>query len=98
MDELDEFYLLESPLIKLLLLNGGRTEHVNQLFSRRDDKGEFEILFQELWDQQEKFFEYFRMRPGAFAYILEKIEEGIIKFSNFRKCISAKQRLAVTLR
>jgi len=98
MDELDEFYFLECPLLKLLLLNGGKTEHVNELFSRRDDKGEFEMLFQELWDQPEKFFEYFRMKPETFEYILEKIEESITKFSNFRKCISAKQRLAVTIR
>lgn len=98
MDELDEFYFLESPLMKLLLLNGRKPEHVNQLFSRRDDKGEFQMLFQELWDQPEKFFEYFRMRPATFEYILEGIEESIKKFSNFRECISAKQRLAVTLR
>jgi hypothetical protein len=38
MDELDEFYVLESPLMKLLLLNGRQTEQVNQLFSRRDEK------------------------------------------------------------
>lgn len=38
MDEPDDFYLLVSSLIKLLLLNGGNTEHVNKLFSRRDDK------------------------------------------------------------
>lgn len=47
-----------------MLLNGGKTEHVNQLFSNRDDKGEFQMLFQELWDQPEKFFDYFRMRPA----------------------------------
>lgn len=43
MDELDEFYFFESPFMKLLLLNGGKTEHVTQLFSSRDDdKGEFQ--------------------------------------------------------
>ena len=70
MDELDQYFFLESPLIKLVLLNGGKTEHVNQLFSNRDDKGEFQMLFQELWDQPEKFFDYFRMRPATFEYIL----------------------------
>lgn len=98
MDELDEFYFFESPLFKLLLLNSGKTEHVNPLFASRDEKGEFEMLFQELWDQPEKFFEYFRMRPATFEYILKGIEAKIKKFSNFRKCISTKQRLAVTLR
>lgn len=61
-------------------------------------KTEFQMLFQELWDQPEKFFEYLRMRPVTFEYILEGIEESIKKFSNFRKCISSKQRLAITLR
>lgn len=84
MDELDEFYFLENPLMKLLVLNDGRTEHVNQLFSRRDDKGEFEMLFQELWGQPENFLEYFAMRPAIFEYVLEAIEENIKKFSNFR--------------
>ena len=51
MDELDQYFFLESPLIKLVLLNGGKTEHVNQLFANRDDKGEFQMLFQELWDE-----------------------------------------------
>ena len=97
MDELDEYFFLESPLIKLVLLNGGKTEHVNQLFANRDDKGEFQMLFQELLDQPEKFFDYFRMKPATFEYILKGIEESIKKISNFRECISPKQRLAVTL-
>ena len=58
MDELDQYFFRESLLMKLVWLNGGKTEHVNQLFSNRDDKGEFQILFQELWDQPEKFFDY----------------------------------------
>jgi hypothetical protein len=57
-------------------------QHVNELFSRRDDKREFEMLFQELWDQPEKFFEYFRMKPETFKYKLEKIEESITKFTH----------------
>ncbi|KAF0750290.1 protein ALP1-like [Aphis craccivora] len=56
-----------------------------------------ETTKEKLCDQLEKFFEYFRIKPETFEYILEKIEESITKFSNFRKCISAKQRLAVTI-
>lgn len=98
MDELDEQYLLESPLLKIVLLNIVRTEHVNPIFGSRDGKGEFELLFKDLCDQPERFFEYFRMKPETFEYILQGIEERITKFSNFRKCIPAQQRLAVTLR
>lgn len=98
MDELDEQYFLESPLLKLLVLNSGKTEHVNPIFLSRDEKGEFEVLYKDLYDQPERFFEYFRMKPATLEYILQGIEERITKLSNFRKCISAQQRLAVTLR
>lgn len=98
MDELDELFFLESPTLKLLLLNSGKTEHVSELFVSRDEKGEFKMLFRDLCDQPERFFEYFRMTQATFEYILHGIEERITKFSNFRKCISAQQRLAVTLR
>lgn len=98
MDELDDLYFLDNPLLKLLILNSGKSEHVSQLFSGRDDKGEFRMLFREIWDQPEKFFEYFRMTPETFDYILKGIEKRIEKFSNFRECISPKHRLAVTLR
>lgn len=54
MDEIDEFYFLESSLIKLLLLNGGKTEYINHLFSGGDDKEEFEMLFKEFLDQPQR--------------------------------------------
>lgn len=98
MDDSDDVYFLESLLLKLLLMGGGKAEHVNHLFAARDDKGEFQMLFQDLSDNPQKFFEYFRMRPTTFEYILKGIEERITKYSNFRECISAKQRLSVTLR
>lgn len=94
MDELDQYSFLERSLMKLVLLNGGKTEHVNQLFSNRDDKGEFQMLFQELRDQPEKFFDYFRMRPATFECILKEREESIKNISNSRE----NKRLAVTLR
>jgi hypothetical protein len=56
MDELDEQYLLESPLLKIVLLKKERTEHVNPIFGSRDEKGEFELLFKDLSDQPERFF------------------------------------------
>ncbi|KAJ8944746.1 hypothetical protein NQ318_011652 [Aromia moschata] len=68
------------------------------LFVPRDDKGEYQMLISDLSDSPQKFFEYFRMRPTKFVYILKDIGERITKYSNFREYISAKQRLAVTLR
>ena len=55
---------------------------INQISVSRDEKGEFKMLFQELCDQPERFFEYFRMTPATFEYILQGIEEIITKFSN----------------
>lgn len=88
---------LESPLLKILLMKG-KTEHVNKIFSSRPINGEYHTLFQDLLEQPNKFFEYFRMLPETFHYILEGIEDSITKQSNFRECISAKERLALTLR
>jgi len=48
-------------------------------------------------EQALKFFQYFRMGPDTFWYILHNIRPYIEKQSNFRKCISPEERLAVTL-
>lgn len=93
----DEYQFLESPLLKILLMTG-KIEHVNKIFSSRSINGEYQTLFQDLVEQPNKFFEYFRMLPGTLYYILEGIEESITKQSNFCECISAKERLALTLR
>lgn len=63
----------------MIVVKWRKTVHVNQLFSRRDDKGEFQMLFQELCDKPEKFFEYFRMRPATFECTLKGIEKSIEK-------------------
>lgn len=45
------------------------------------------MLFQEhLWDQPEKFFEYFGLRPATFEYILKGIE--VATFCHFCQEIS----------
>ncbi|KAJ8946097.1 hypothetical protein NQ318_010394 [Aromia moschata] len=43
----------ESPLIKLLLIGGRKSEHVNPLFATRDDKGEYQMLIPDLSDNQQ---------------------------------------------
>ena len=44
------------------------------------------------------FFQYFRMGPDTFWYILHNIRPYIVIQSNFMKRISPEERLAVTLR
>ena len=75
-----------------------RIEYANNVFASREKKnGEFHTLFQGLLNGP-KFSEYFRMSRDTFYYILQGIEESIMKHSNFRGCISPEERLAVTLR
>ena len=45
METFGEDYLLESPLLKVLLLNNGKSDNVNPLFASRIEKGEFSLLF-----------------------------------------------------
>jgi hypothetical protein len=96
MDE--ESLLLENPLLKILLLEDERSDWVNPIFYEREKCGEFHTLFPMLLEQARKFFEYFRMGSEMFWYILHNIRLYIGKQSNFRKCISPEERLAVTLR
>ena len=44
-DRMDDLYLLESPLLKMLLFE--RTEHVNPLFGARNTDRQHQELFQE---------------------------------------------------
>jgi len=96
MDE--QLLLLESPLLKVLLLEDERSDWVNPNFDERGKRGEFHTLFPMLLEQAQNFFQYFRMGPDTFWYILHNIRPHIEKQSNFRKCISPEERLAVTLR
>ena len=74
-DRMDNLYLLESPLLKMLLFE--RTEHVNPLFSARNTDGEHQKLFQELLSQPNKLQEYYNMTHQTLYYILNAIEESI---------------------
>src|SRR5215475_8927246 len=96
MDE--QSLLLENPLLKILLLEDERSDWVNPIFYEREKCGEFHTLFPMLLEQASKFFEYFRMGSETFWYILHNIRPYTGKQSNFRKCKSPEERLAVTLR
>jgi len=57
MDE--QSLLLETPLLKILLLEDERSDWVNPIFYERDKCGEFRTLFPVLLEQASKFFEYY---------------------------------------
>jgi len=96
MDE--QLLLLENSLLKILLLEDERSGWANPIFDDREKCGELHTLFPVLLEQTLKFFQYFRMGPDKFWYILHNIRPYIEKQRNFRKCISPEERLAVTLR
>jgi hypothetical protein len=94
----EQSLLLENPLLKILLLEDERSDWVNPIFFFIYKCGEFHTFFPMLLEYASKFFEYFRMGSVTFWYILHNIRPYIEKQSNFRKCISPEERLAVTLR
>ena len=87
----EQLLLLENPLLKILLLEDERSDWVNPILDKREKCGEFHTSFPMLLEQAQKFFQYFRMGPNTFWYILRNIRPYIEKQSNFRKCISPEE-------
>lgn len=93
-----KYYLLDSPAIKFILLKSKSRIWVDSYFMARNEHGEFGRSFEELIRDDQKFFEYTRMKKSTFEYILKAVEMKLYKQSNFRKCISPAEKLIVTLR
>lgn len=60
----------------------------------------FEKLFENLRNDEKKFFNYFRMSVESFEKLLTRLENSSLPKSNtnMRKCISTKMKLAICLR
>ena len=72
---------------------------IRNIFRQREIHGAFHTLFQELLKDEELFFRYHRMTPSRFEHLLSLIETQITKMeTKFRKPISARERLSITLR
>lgn len=75
-----------------------RTVWVHDLWKKRQTEGEFTI-YNGLIDDEQKFYEYFRMYQYSFNVLHGKIENRIKKkVTHWRKPIPSKERLAVCLR
>jgi len=67
--------------------------------SKREIEGEFVTLYEELIDDEVKFYGYFWMNRECFLALLEKVSPLLIKQqTKFQKPITPKERLAVCLR
>lgn len=71
---------------------------INPILKKRTRLGEFHHLHRELERDPNKFFDYYRMSPHTYLYILNSIKPVISKESNFRETIQPDERLSVTLR
>lgn len=87
---------LASPLIRQRRAKKRRKEWVNNILANKRKYGEF-FLYSDLEDSEEHHFSYFRMQKDSFRYILEKIQDHMVKY-NFRETVPPEERLAITLR
>uniref|UniRef100_T1H970 CUB domain-containing protein n=1 Tax=Rhodnius prolixus TaxID=13249 RepID=T1H970_RHOPR len=77
-----------------------RKYHVHPINKKRSTLGEFHHLYKELRNYPDRFFEYVRMGPPTFDYILEKIRSKLSKL--WKNChgnpITIEEKLVITLR
>jgi len=90
-------FLLENSALKFDLSGVGRRSK-HDILQSRYQLGEFHHLYNDLRKDSTNFFEYCRMSPLTFDYIVQAIRQHISHIStNFQKTISM-ERLFVTLR
>ena len=79
--------------------SGVKRRSKHDIFQSRYQLGEFHHLYDELRKDSTKLFEYCRMSPSTFDYIVQAIRQPISHIStHFKKTISLEERLFVTLR
>ena len=72
---------------------------VHPLNAVRLDVGQYHTIIDDLRDDKEKFFQYFRMSHESFQELLDMLRPHIQKAdTNMRRCISTEERLAIILR
>lgn len=72
---------------------------VHPINTTREEQGEFSSIFQDLLKDEQRFYIYFRMSINSFNELYNIIKPEIEKQNtNWRNCVSSKERLAVFLR
>ena len=72
---------------------------VHPIVGRRPAQGDYEHLYMELRQDEQKFREYFRLSVDQFDWVLDKVKAQIEKQDTFwRKAISPGACLAICLR
>lgn len=76
-----------------------RVHWVHPINQRREEVGLFCTLFQDLRNDELKFFNYFRMSMGSFDELHDKLKNVLQRQNTqFRNCIQPIEMLAMTLR
>lgn len=76
-----------------------RLHWVHPINQRREDVGLFYTLFEDLRNDERKFFNYFRMSVGSFDELNGKLKNALQRQNTqFRNCIQPIEMLAMTLR
>lgn len=89
----------DEELVMLYSVCCQRSKWVHSINEKRAKYGEFHHLVPELELDEERFKTYFRLNPEQYNEVLSLIDEDIKKNdTNYRKAISAKERLAICLR
>lgn len=76
-----------------------RLHWVHPINQRREEVGMFYTLFEDLRNDDRKFFNYFRMSVGSFDELHGKLKNVLQRQNTqFRNCIQPIEMLAMTLR
>jgi hypothetical protein len=89
-------FLLENSALKFDL-SGMERQSKHDIFKSGYQLGEFHHLYNELQKDSTKFFEYCRMSPSAFDYIVQAIRQHISHLNKFSEN-NIHGRKTVTLR
>ena len=95
----DEAFLLVALLARRHRNRRQKRRWVHPINAQRERLGEYALLVRELASHEDMFFSYFRMSESLFDEIFSLVEADLTKLlTNYRKPISARERLAVCLR
>ena len=93
-------FLLENSFLRRRLLTKKKKRiGVHEMNKKRSVLGEFRHIYEELRLDRERFFKFLRMSIETFDFLLSKVQFKLTKqVTNFKKPISAAERLYVTRR
>ncbi|GFR02965.1 hypothetical protein TNCT_140601 [Trichonephila clavata] len=76
------------------------SEEENKLFKNRSSEGAFEILVRHLNWNEEKFRQYFCLRPVLFDYVLNNKQDELISkpYNRHKKPISPEEKLCILVK